>query len=250
MWLRGFADFARGVNRLIFPNACLVCDAPEGDRTDFRHGLCSNCFRSITNDPHGSCPRCAATVGPHTDVTEGCTVCRVAGFGFVAAVRMGPHEGRLRDAILRMKLSAGEGLAEQMGKVFWEVACSRLSALDVGVVVPVPLHWRKKWQRGFNQSELLAAAVAKRRGVPLLKALRRKRPTAVQASLAIAGRRRNVAGAFVTLPDAELKGKRILLIDDVMTTGATAGACAAALKRGGATSVSLLTLARVDRRGA
>ncbi|MES1262566.1 MAG: phosphoribosyltransferase family protein, partial [Acidobacteriota bacterium] len=115
-------------------------------------------------------------------------------------------------------------------------------------VVPVPLHWRKQWERGYNQAELLARHVAKRRGVPLVKALRRKRPTAVQASLAVAGRRKNVAGAFLMRPQARLAGQRVLLIDDVMTTGATAGACAVALKRGGAKSVSLLTLARADRR--
>jgi ComF family protein len=119
-------------------------------------------------------------------------------------------------------------------------------------VVPVPLHWRKKWQRGFNQAELLARYLAKRRGIPMMLALRRKRATAVQAGLASAGRRRNVAGAFdlrsKAKPDPQLAGKKILLIDDVMTTGATASACAAALKRGGVKSVSLLTLARVDRR--
>ncbi len=115
-------------------------------------------------------------------------------------------------------------------------------------VVPVPLHWRKQWDRGFNQAELLARPIAKRRGIPVLHALRRKRATAAQAGLAGAGRSRNVAGAFVLKPDAQLADKKILLIDDVMTTGATAGACASALKRGGARSVSLVTLARVDRR--
>ncbi len=115
-------------------------------------------------------------------------------------------------------------------------------------VVAVPLHWRKKWARGFNQAELLARHVAKKRRIPLVNALRRKRTTAVQASLAMAGRRRNVAGAFSIRPNAAVGGKRILLVDDVMTTGATATACATALKRAGAKSVSLVTLARVDRR--
>jgi len=115
-------------------------------------------------------------------------------------------------------------------------------------VVPVPLHWRKRWSRGFNQSELLARLIARKRGIPVWNALRRKRATAIQAGLANAGRRRNVAGAFAVRGGHALAGKRILLIDDVMTTGATAGACASALKRGGAGSVSLLTLARVDRR--
>jgi ComF family protein len=122
-------------------------------------------------------------------------------------------------------------------------------------VVPVPLHWRKQWDRGFNQSDLLARHIASRRGIPVLHALRRKRATAVQAGLASAGRRRNVAGAFLLRSgakmekiDPRLAGRKILLIDDVMTTGATASACASVLKRGGAKSVSLLTLARVDRR--
>jgi ComF family protein len=181
------------------------------------------------------------------DETGVCTACRSGLRGFDRAASFGFYEGTLRTLIHLFKYSGMRPLAGPLAGFL-----NKALPVDVryDAVVPVPLHWRKKWQRGFNQSELLAAAVAKRRGVPLLKALRRKRPTAVQASLAIAGRRRNVAGAFVTRPDAELKGKRILLIDDVMTTGATAGACAAALKRGGATSVSLLTLARVDRRGA
>ena len=118
-------------------------------------------------------------------------------------------------------------------------------------IVPVPLHWRKRWRRGYNQSELLARCMAGKRGIPVWNALRRRRPTAVQAGLTNAARRRNVAGAFAVKSAraaARLAGKRILLIDDVMTTGATAGACATALKRGGAASVSLLTLARVDRR--
>src|SRR5205085_6117917 len=115
-------------------------------------------------------------------------------------------------------------------------------------IVPVPLHWRKRWDRGFNQSELLARHIADARRTPMVHALLRKRFTDAQAGLASAGRRRNVAGAFAVKPDFNLQGKRILLIDDVMTTGATASACAAALKRSGAKSVSPLTLARVDRR--
>ena len=115
-------------------------------------------------------------------------------------------------------------------------------------VAAVPLHWRKRWKRGFNQAELLAKQVAKHRNLPLIGPLRRKKPTEVQASLAMAGRRRNVAGAFEMRAAANVSGQRILLIDDVMTTGATASACAMVLKRAGAKSVSLAALARVDRR--
>lgn len=151
----------------------------------------------------------------------------------------------MRGLIHLFKYSGMKPLARPLAG-FLERAISVDERFDA--VVAVPLHWRKRWARGFNQSELLARYIAKRRRIPLLNALRRKRATAVQASLAVAGRRRNVAGAFIVRPGSEITGKKLLLIDDVMTTGATANACAAALKRAGAKSVSLVTLARVDRQ--
>jgi ComF family protein len=174
-----------------------------------------------------------------------CAACRAGLRGFDRASSFGFYEGPLRSLIHLFKYAGMKPLARTLAG-FMEQALPVDERYDA--VVPVPLHWRKQWERGYNQAELLARHMAKRRGVPLVKALRRKRPTAIQASLAVAGRRRNVAGAFLTRPQASLAGKRILLIDDVMTTGATASACAVALKRGGAKSVSLLTLARVDRR--
>jgi adenine/guanine phosphoribosyltransferase-like PRPP-binding protein len=115
-------------------------------------------------------------------------------------------------------------------------------------IVPAPLHWRRYWQRGFNQSYLLARRLSRRIGIPVVRALRRVRATTSQAGLSDSARRRNVAQAFRVRRRARIEGKRILLIDDVMTTGSTASACARALKRGGAARVSLLTVARVDRR--
>ncbi len=119
-------------------------------------------------------------------------------------------------------------------------------------VTPVPLHWRRQWHRGFNQSELLAREIARRCGIPVVNALKRVRATLTQAGLSNTGRRRNVTKAFQCRRGARwvrrIEGKRILLIDDVMTTGSTAASCALALKRAGAVRVALLTIARVDRR--
>src|SRR5437762_3162418 len=106
MWLRGLRELARGVGQLVFPNACLICDAPEGDRAGFRHGLCTDCQRALAVDPHPACPRCAATVGPHTDTADGCLACRSLSLGFDEAIRLGPYDGCLRDAIVRMKSAA------------------------------------------------------------------------------------------------------------------------------------------------
>ena len=120
--------------------------------------------------------------------------------------------------------------------------------LAFDVVVPMPLHWRKRWQRGFNQSELLAAAVARRIGAPLARAVSRRKFTPPQAGLTNAMRRTNVAGAFEVNKSSALKDRRVLLVDDVLTTGATASACASAIRRAGARRVTVITLARVDRR--
>ena len=110
-----------------------------------------------------------------------------------------------------------------------------------------PLYWQPPLARGFNQADLLARGIARRilADIPVLPALRRLRPTATQAGLSNSARRKNVVRAFRS---RSVQGQRILLIDDVMTTGATAAACALALKQGGARRVCLLTLARVDRR--
>ncbi|HKD09958.1 MAG TPA: ComF family protein [Bryobacteraceae bacterium] len=136
-------------------------------------------------------------------------------------------------------------LARPLGKY---LCCAIDDDKPFDFIVPVPLHWRKRWSRGFNQAELLAREVARKRGTPVVRVLRRKKPTATQAGLTSAGRKRNVVSAFALRSAADVRGKRILLVDDVMTTGATANACANVLKRGGAKSVSLATLARVDRR--
>ena len=115
-------------------------------------------------------------------------------------------------------------------------------------IVPMPMHWRKRWHRGFNQAELLANQLSGKTHVPVRNAVRRVHQKAAQAGLTNAKRRANVVGAFRVRNRAAVDGKRILLIDDVMTTGATAGACAKVLKRAGAAHVTLLTVARVDRR--
>lgn len=203
--------------------------APQPLEAEF---FCSSCHTPFVNDypldDHGVC-----------------AACREGLRGFDRAASFGFYEGSLRGLIHLFKYNGMKPLARPLAG-FLERAIPVDQAFDA--VVPVPLHWRKRWQRGFNQAELLARLVAKHRRTPLLDALKRKRSTAVQATLASSGRRRNVAGAFEIRGKELVAGKKILLIDDVMTTGATASACASVLKRAGAQSVSLVTLARVDRR--
>ena len=179
------------------------------------------------------------------DLEGRCALCRAGARGFDAAYCFGFYEGALRDLIHLYKYGGMKPLAKQLGEYL-----SRALPLDEGfdAVVPMPLHWRRRFERGFNQAALIAAQVARRRKIPVLHAVRRVRATRTQTGLTNAKRRDNVSGAFRVRRGRSVKGLRILLVDDVMTTGATGSACGSVLKRAGAKSVTLLTLARVDRR--
>jgi ComF family protein len=183
-----------------------------------------------------------------------CGLCRRGVRGFDAAYSFGFYEDELRKLIQLFKYGRIQTLSGPLGKL---LARALPHEQNFDVIVPMPLHWRKRWQRGFNQADLLAREIGRRMHVPVRNALRRTRYTESQAGLTSAKRRENVSGAFqgarraVFFPPKNgkaLDGLSVLLIDDVMTTGATAASCARALKRGGARQVTLLTLARADRR--
>ena len=179
------------------------------------------------------------------DAQGRCALCRRGVRGFDAAYSFGFYEDALRDLIHLFKYGRVETLAKPLGR-YLEQALPREESFDV--IVPMPLHWRKRWQRGFNQAALLAREVSRRTHVPVMHAIRRVKFTSAQAGLTNAKRRLNVSGAFEARGKRRVDGKRVLLVDDVMTTGATAASCARALKMAGARQVVLLTLARADRR--
>jgi ComF family protein len=178
-----------------------------------------------------------------------CALCRRGVRGFDAAYSFGFYEDELRKLIHLFKYGRVQTLSTPLGRLLAR-ALPREQSFDV--IVPMPLHWRKRWQRGFNQAELLAREIGRRTHTPVRSVLRRVRYTESQAGMTSAKRRENVSGAFQASRGATnrkaLDGRSVLLIDDVMTTGATAASCARALKRGGARQVTLLTLARADRR--
>ena len=245
MSARWLAEVGRGLLHLLYPNACLVCDAPEPGSGPYRHGLCSGCLTAVKADPHARCPRCASTVGPHTDVADGCLECRGRAFAFPSAVRLGEYEGRLRDAVLRMKHAAGEGLAEMMGRVLVETRRPDLLALGMNLVIPVPLHWRRRWARGYNQAGAVARELAAELGVECRPGWLRRVKAATQKSQPSAtARRENMRGAFRAGPGARFAGRAVLLVDDVMTTGATLDEAARVVKGAGAAAVAVAVLAR------
>jgi ComF family protein len=238
-------ELGRGLVRLLYPGLCSVCHAPLPPELD---RFCESCRTELVIDPFSTCPRCAATVGPFARATlkEGCTRCWNLSFRFERVLRLGPYDGLLREVILRLKHLSGDGLAELLGELWAEHAETALRDARADVVVPVPLHWRRRWQRGYNQSLALARGVSARLRLPCRPSwLRRIRHTPMQTEQAPSTRWDNVRRAFRATRKVS-RGGSVLLIDDVMTTGSTVNEAATALLAAGAARVVVAVLARAS----
>jgi ComF family protein len=231
---------------LIFPEECRLCAQPLEDFN--RVPVCRVCLaKPSALSAEYFCVQCRSPFLSSAPLDEmgRCALCRRGVRGFDAAYSFGFYEDTLRELIHLFKYGRVQTLASPLGQL---LARALPLEQNFDVIVPMPLHWRKRMERGFNQSELLAREIGHRKHLPVTKALRRVRYTGAQAGLTNAKRRLNVSGAFRAKKGPGLNGKRVLLVDDVMTTGATAASGARALKRAGAQRVTLLTLARADRR--
>ncbi len=218
-----------GIRHLVYPPICWAC----GHLMDGEQGpVCASCLPRLTQDPFSTCPRCSSTVGPHLLLAEGCLTCAGAPLAFDGAFRMAPYEGLLREVILRMKAWTGEELTEAIAKLWAKQIAPRTASLHPHVTIPVPLHWTRRWRRGFNPSEIMALALANELHIPCLtRVLQRNRRTPPQtAQPSGAARHRNVKNAFALRSDADLHDKTLLLVDDVLTTGATLSEAACALR--------------------
>jgi ComF family protein len=220
----------RGFVNALFPPRCGGCLA-EGAL------WCSACHASLNYVRPPTCDRCGEpqTIGL-------CTKCLAQPLQIESIHSVILFQGNVRQAIHRFKYERLAGLAEPLGDLL--VEGWRARQLTADWIVPVPLHAARQRERGYNQAELLARYLSQQTGTPCAPAaLNRTRRTAVQMELNAAERKINVAGAFVAA-DGRLRGARVVVIDDVCTTGATLDACAAALLAAGAASVIGLTVAR------
>lgn len=231
-----------GLVDLTLPPVCLLCDDRlNEDQRDF----CAACRAALFPPPGPTCPRCASTVGLYTDLSEGCPRCRKESWAFAGVMRLGRHEGKLRDAVLRIKTHPDPTLAAVLGQAWFTARSDDFRRCPAEAVVPLPLHWLRHWQRGCNQAALLAVALARAWGKPLLRGvLWRRRWTATQTAQSAEQRRTAMKDAFAARLPAAWRGKSLLLVDDVLTTGATAHAAAAALKKAGAKEVWVAVLSR------
>lgn len=229
--LQSLLDFA-------LPARCGGC----GTIVDEVDSFCAGCWREL-DFLQGGCSRCGMPLeGTEADICGAC----LANPPRLDRIRSAVAYGDIsRSIALRLKYGRKVGLARTMSR-YMRPLVGDLPA--DAVLVPVPLHRSRLWTRGFNQSLIVARDLSRRTGLPVAAdALRRVRRTPALKGMGMRQRRRIVAGAFRANPSAELRGRTVVLIDDVLTTGSTANACARVLKRAGAERVDLISWARVVR---
>lgn len=237
------------VDALVFPWSCVVCGA-EGSGGAF----CPSCRGALLEHSAkaeaSACPRCALPAGPYADLRGGCGDCRGRSLGFEVAVALGPYDGALRDLCLRMKHDRDAWLAPWLSGLWAEArgeAIERLSLPPDAWIVPVPLHWRRHWERGYNQAEGLARGLSRQLDRPVRRPLRRVVYSEKLAQMSVTDRAEALREAFHAGGGRALRGRTILLVDDVLTTGATCGAAARALRKAGAERVIVAVIARTGK---
>jgi len=225
---------------VVFPSACPACWQLLAHPR--RGPLCEPCWASLPRHHAVAC-RCGLPIAPGLSA---CGHCRRGRQPFASGVSLGPYEGTLRVVLHELKYAGRRRAAVRLAEALLEEPAVRALVATSDVLVPVPLHPRRLRERGFNQSALLAGELARRAGTTACPdALVRRQDTVPQAGLTAAARRRNVREAFAVRRRASLAGRVVTLVDDVLTTGATALACARRIEEADAREVRLLTVARV-----
>ena len=226
----------------VFPDLCPLCREPlphAGSR------FCATCEANLVPISHPFCPRCGEPFAAKIGLDHPCGRCRKRQPPFARARGFGLYQGPLAEAIRRLKYRAEFSLTRCLSGILEEAFGREFGKETYDLVIPVPLHHRRLRTRGFNQAILLGRGLAQAHGLRLdCRNLQRVRDTAPQFGLSVRQREENVKGAFALRRPELVAGRRVLLLDDVYTTGATAKECARMLKRAKAASIDVLTLAR------
>lgn len=235
-WLNAGLHFA-------YPEACQICG---NEHATPREGyVCRRCWLQVRFIRRPFCERCGLPFEGSLTTQFECTNCREMELHFVSARSAVVARGVVLEAIHRYKYNKAEWFEPFLVDLLVREAAAELRSGGWDFIVPVPLHSLKLRERGFNQAVRLAVGLGRRVNIPVNdKLLCRSRSTRTQTLLTREERADNVRRAFAVPPGVKLSGERIVLVDDVFTTGATTSACAAALRAAGAGEVCVWTVAR------
>jgi ComF family protein len=228
------------VLEFFLPRLCLFCGAGVGEKAEV--AVCPECLGKIEWVADPTCPCCGKIFAARSGPDHLCGPCQTEPPPFTRARAAAVYEGPVAQAIKRFKFGRQMAYLPVLQSWLSRPRCRELLT-EAEIMAPVPLHARRLQARGFNQALLLAQGLE---GVPLApELLIRVRHTRPQIGLNPKERRENVQGAFTVPQPREVKGKNVLLLDDLYTTGSTARECARALLKAGAREVNVLTVARV-----
>jgi ComF family protein len=239
-WLQ--QQIRNGLVELILP-AVEICPVCQQERSE-RQGLGKNCFQKIAVIEAPICLKCGRPQRLNVSTEKFCIQCRAIGYYFTQARAVGLYDGLLREILAELKYRYRPELGEVLGKLLVEWLKIHRNFRDVNLIIPVPINILKLKQRGYNQAELLAEPLHKYLGIELgNNIIIREKITESQNILCKEKRFQNVKGAFRVVKATSVTGAKVLLIDDIFTTGATASEAARVLLRAGALEVKVLTIA-------
>ncbi len=236
-------DILLGFLDVLYPRLCFACDSSLHEEKNAY--ICESCLEIIKTTEAKRCSKCGLKSGPGiTSSGNGCHECKNTNLGFEKSFFVSDNTEPVRTLIHQFKYKKHMCLATPLGSLLVNLLHKKTIG-EIDAVVPVPLHWKKKQERGFNQSELMAKKISKRLSIPIsTNNLFRSKNTLSQTQLSRTQRQKNVKGAFRVKNPEKFYQKTILLVDDVLTTGMTASECAKSLENAGTNKVFLIALAR------
>lgn len=235
-FFNAFLDF-------FFPARCLIC---EKDIINTQpQGICESCLSSIRHISSPICLKCGIPFNSGIGRDHICGTCLTSRVYFTKARAVGFYEGVLQEAIHRLKYNRKTLLAKPLGAIMMSSHLDSIDFKSYDFLIPVPLHFKRLRERGFNQSLFLARSIGKRYEIPIdYMSLKRIKWESPQINLSREERERNVKGVFSLSNESGFRDKSILLVDDVYTSGATVNECARVLTKAGTVRVDVLTLCR------
>jgi ComF family protein len=228
---------------LVYPAHCLLCqaDLPERDGV----GLCNVCRAELAPPVLGWCQRCSAPLSGFAIKATQCVHCYQESYPWTQVVALARYQGQLARAVVRTKSPRNEPLAMALARLLFDRRGEQLEQLGADLIMPIPMHWARRLRNGANGPELVAEVLSAKLGLPLRAGwLKRRKLTPRQTDLTRRERLLRQKNSFRLSRRAEVEDRAILLVDDVLTSGATTSEAAKVLLKGGATAVHVAVIAR------